>query len=627
MLQQIRDKISGWFAAVFLGAIAVVFIFWGIQFESTGTASAAKVNGSGIPIEKVRRAWQERQTELQQMLRSELPEELVASEQQRLLDDMIRRELLLQQAGQLGYRVSDEQLAETLYQFDALKVDGQFSRDRYAALLRQQGRTESEFEQQLREELAVDQLRNGIAVSAFATPGEMRRREQLEGEERDVDHVVIAAAPYAASATVTPEQVAQWYEQNKSQYMTAEAVDLQYLELDLAAVAAGVEVTEDALRNYYEQVSAERYTVAEQRRARHILVENGSDPAAAKAKAEALLARIRAGEDFAKVARESSDDPGSKEQGGELGWAGREAYVQPFSDALFALQPGQLSEPVVTQFGYHIIELEDVRPASQRPFDEIRAELEAEYRRDQAQARFYDLSQQLADESFAALTELDTVAGKLGMPLGTVAGFTRAGGGPFGNERAVIDAVFSPEVLEQRQNSQPIQIGDDRTVVLRVADHRPSQQRPLDEVREEIESALRIDAASDAARSAAQALVDRVRSGTAWAEAVKESGTEPAARVTVRRTDATLPPELVRAVFAAGHSPGSAATVTLANGDVAVFRLDAVRPGAAQPGSSPEELAQRIQQQSGRAALAEFSAYVSELERTAKIRRNDKVFD
>src|SRR5262245_44456316 len=163
MLQQIRDRISGVFAAVFLGAIAVVFIFWGIRFESSATASAAKVNGERIPLEVIRKAWQERQQQLEQMLRNELPEDLKKSEQQRLLDEYIRRELMLQQTQKLGYRVSDRKLAETLYQFEALQVDGKFSRDRYAALLRQQGRTEAQFERQLREDLEVGELTNGLA--------------------------------------------------------------------------------------------------------------------------------------------------------------------------------------------------------------------------------------------------------------------------------------------------------------------------------------------------------------------------------------------------------------------------------------------------------------------------------
>ena len=630
MLQQIRDRISGLFATVFLGAIAVVFVFWGIRFESSATAAAAKVNGERIPLEVVRKAWQDRQGQLEQALRNQLPEELVKSEQQRLLDDFIRRELVLQQAHKLGYRVSDRKLAETVYQIEALQVDGKFSRDRYAALLRQQNRTETQFESQLREELQVGELTNGIAVSAFVTPGEVARREALEGETRDVEYATVPVADFLARAVVTPEQVDTWYGEHKSEYMTPELVDLQYLQASLADVAAGVQVTDEALHKYYDEIAPERYTVAEQRRARHILIETGSDGAAAKQRAAGLLARVQAGEDFAKLARENSDDPGSKGEGGELGWAGREAYVGPFADALFALQPGQVSALVETQFGYHIIQLEEVRPATQRSFEDVRSELETEYRREQAQTKFYELSQQLADESFAALTELDSVAQKLGLTVQTLRGFTRDGAAPFAGEKTIIDAAFSTDVLEQRQNSQPVQIGDDRVVVLRVTDHKQPEQRPLDAVRGDIEASLRANSAHDAARGAADAAAKRVEAGASLQEALTDLRGVVAQRTTLQRTDSPLPAELVSAVFAAPRPASGrrvAGTAALTSGDAAVFVIDEARAGSLSTSTDASEMGQRLQQQARMSGATELSAYLADLERTAKITRNEKAFE
>jgi peptidyl-prolyl cis-trans isomerase D len=337
---------------------------------------------------------------------------------------------------------------------------------------------------------------------------------------------------------------------------------------------------------------------------------------------------VRAGEDFAKIARESSDDPGSRAEGGELGWAGREAYVAPFADALFALQPGQISDPVQTQFGYHIIQLEEVRPTAQRSFDEVRDEIDADYRREAAQTRFYELSQQLADESFAALTELESVAGKLDLPLQTLKDFTREGAGPFAGEKDVIDAVFSPDVLEQRQNSQPVQIGETAVVVLRVTDHRPPVQRPLDEVRAQIEETLRSDSARDAALGAAQAAASRVKDGSKLEAALPATADAEVQRATVQRTDSTLPPELVSAVFAAPRpaaagSP-STGTATLASGDVAVFAVHAVRPGSLASLADP---GQKLQQGAQLAGASEFAGYLGELERNAKIKRSENVFE
>lgn len=637
MLQRIRDRISGWFAALFLGAIAVVFVFWGIQFESTVATAAAKVNGQKIPVETLRRAWQDRQAELQQALRDELPAELVRTEQDRLLTEFISRELLVQRANELGYRVSDKELARTLYDIPALQVDGKFSRDRYAALLRQQGRSEAEFERQFRRDLETSQLRNAIAVSAFVTPADLRRRLELEGETRVVAYAVVPAASYASQVSVTPADVAAHYERHKSEYMTPETVALKYIKLDLADVAAGVEVTTEALRKYYDESAVERYSTPERRRASHILIESGTDDAAALKTAEGLAARARGGADFAQLARENSADAGSKAAGGDLGWATREAYVPAFAEALFAMQKGEIRGPVRTQFGYHVIRLDDIEAPQQRSFEDVRSELEPEFQREQAQSLFYEKSQQLADESFSALSELDSVGTKLGLPVRSLEGFTRQGGGEFGAERKVVDAVFSDEVLVERQNSAPVPLSDESVVVLRVTDHQTPAQRPLESVQTEIEAQLRTAGAQRAAAAAATTMAQRVNAGEPLATAAAGAALEVTAPQVVTRTGpasdtaAPVSPELLTGIFRAPRPAGagkvSAGAVTLASGDQAVFVVSEVRRGVA--GGTPEIAlvnAQRAQAAASQAAAAEFSAYLGELQRTAKVTRNDKVF-
>jgi peptidyl-prolyl cis-trans isomerase D len=630
MLQQIRDKISGWFAALFLGAIAVVFIFWGIQFESPATAAAAKVNGESIPQDAVRRAWQDRQTELQQQLRDELPPELVKSEQERLVSEFIQRELLTQRAHDLGYRVSDSMLAETITAIPAVQVDGKFSRDRYAALLRAQGRTEAGFEDEMRKDLEIGQLRDSIGLSGFVTPGELRRRVELAGEARDFDYVTLPVARYLGSVAVTPADVSAWYEKNKSSYMTDETVSLQYVELDLADVARNIEVTEEGLRKFYDQVAVDRYTTTERRRSSHILVESGTDDAAAQKEAEQLAARAKAGEDFAKLASANSDDPGSKQQGGDLGWATRETFVKPFADALFSMEKGEIRGPVKSEFGYHIIRLEDIEAGHQRSFDEVRPELEADYRREQAQSVFYERSQRLADESFAALSELDSVAKKLGLSLKQAEGFTRQGGATLGTDKKLIDAAFSEDVLVQRQNSAPIEVGNDRVVVLRVSDHQPPKQKPLEQVSGQITVELQQQKAKAAAEEAAKAAAVKLQSGASMAQVASELGATPSGPVTARRRAVDQPQELVTAIFAAprpAEGKPSAGTASLPGGDVAVFVVNSARPGSMAEMQQAATFAQEVQQLAVQGAMSEFRAYVDELARGAEITRNSKLFE
>lgn len=631
MLQNIRDRISGWFAAVFLGAIAVVFIFWGIRFESTIDKPAAKINGEKVSREVVRRAWQERQSELQAQMRDELPPALVKEEQAKLLDSFIEREMLLQHARKLGYRVSDTELANSIAAIPQLQVDGKFSRDRYAALLRQQGRSEGQFEADYRSDLELQQLTNALLVSSFVTPKELQRRVSIEGETRDVEFVTFKAESFVNTATVSQADVSAWYEKHKQDYRTPETANLQYLELTLADVAAGVQVTEANLQAYYDQVAGERFSEPERRRASHVLIDASGDDAAARQKAEALLARIKAGEDFAAVARANSDDPGSKAAGGDLGWGTREAYVQPFADALFAMQKGEIRGPIKTQFGYHILRLDEVEPGKQKPLADVRAELEADYRRDQAQNAFYEKSQQLADESFAALSELDSVAKSLGLQVKTVEGYTRAGGGPFGTEKAVIDAVFSPESLEQRQNSVPVKIGEDKVVVLRVVDHQLPKARTLAEVQPQVEAALRQDAARKAAAMAAKAAAQQSTDGGSLAAATGMVTTSKSALT--RAGEDGVPPELAKAAFVAGR-PGAdgkpvAGTVGLANGDTLAFIVKSAQAGSLPAGGEELLIARRQNALQGaqRNAAAEFGAYTNELRRTSKIERNPATFE
>ena len=283
MLQTIRDKISGIVATLFLGTIAVVFVFWGVDFQTGSQSFAAKVDGESIPTETVRRAWQQRQSQLQQMLRDELPPDMVKSQQASLLDQFVQESLLKQRAERFGYRVSDQELAQRVMEYPQFQVDGKFSKDRYNALVRSSGLTETQFEEQLQNGLLIDQLRNAVIESAFVAPYELDRRYAMEKQEREIDYALIPASAFEASTSITDEQVQKWYDENKDKYLLPETVNLQYVELTRERAESGIEVTEQALKDYYEQVK-DRFTSQERRHGRHILitVADGMDDAAAQ---------------------------------------------------------------------------------------------------------------------------------------------------------------------------------------------------------------------------------------------------------------------------------------------------------------------------------------------------------
>jgi peptidyl-prolyl cis-trans isomerase D len=631
MLQTIRDKITGWVASLFLGAIAVVFVFWGIDFQSSNASFAAKVDGERIPVETVRRAWQQRQSQLQQMLRNELPPEMAKAQQSALLDQYIQQTLLTKRAHDLGYTVSDAVLAKRVMEIPQFQVDGKFSADRYNALLRSNGLTETRFEADLQTEIMVDQLQSGVVDSSFALPYELERRYALEKQQRELDYALIAASDFLPTVTVTDEQIQKHYEQNSNQFLTTETVDLQYIELTRQQAESAVTVTEQALKDYYEQIK-DRFQTTERRQGRHILITatDGLDDAAAQKKAQELTDKAKAGADFAQLAKENSKDPGSAPQGGDLGLQERGMFVGPFDDALFSMQPGEIRGPVKTQFGYHVLKLENIEAGHQQSFEEARAEVESEFRKEKAQTSFYDESQKLGETAFQVLTELDSVAKKMNLQLHEIKGFTREGGGELGAEPDVIKAAFSEDVLERRQNSSVIAVGEDKAVVLRVAAHKPAEPRPLAEVRSQIENRLRTQAARDAAAAKGAEAVARLQKGETW-EALAASGVKPVGKRFVTRDDSIAPRPVLNAAFGASKSQISEAKpfvqgVTTDDGNYAVLAVTQVRN--AETTTEPEaQRTARKTQIANRLGSEELTAYVEEAERKADIVRNDKVFE
>jgi peptidyl-prolyl cis-trans isomerase D len=631
MLQTIRDKITGWVAGLFLGAIGVVFVFWGIDFQSTNAAFAAKVDGERIPVETVRQAWQRRQSQLQQMLRNELPPEMAKAQQKAILDQYIQQTLLTQRANDFGYKVSDEALARRVMEIPEFQVEGKFNADRYNGLLRQNGLTEARFESQLQGDLLLEQLQKGVVDSAFAVPYELDRRYALEKQQREVDYVLIAANDFLPSVTVTDEQIQKFYEQNSKDFLLPETVDLQYIELTREQAESKVDVSEQALKEHFEQVK-DRFTSPERRKGRHILITatDGLDDAAARKKAQELTDKAKGGADFAQLAKQNSKDPGSAAQGGDLGWAQKGMFVGPFEDALFSMKPGEIRGPVKTQFGYHVLQLENIEAGRQQTFDEARAEVEAEFRKDKAQTAFYDDSQKMADAAFAALTELDTVAKSMNLQLHDIKGFTREGGGEFGADKGVIDAAFSEDVLDRRQNSPLVAVGEDKAVVLRVTAHKEAEPRPLAEVRGQIEARLRSQAAREAAAAKGADAVARLQKGESW-ESLSALGLKPVGKRFVTRDDSIAPPAVLRSVFQASKSEFSEAKpyvtgVTTDDGNYAVVAVSQVRSGEADKEPAQERTARRRQAEV-RAGNEELTAYVDEAQRNADIVRNDKVFE
>jgi peptidyl-prolyl cis-trans isomerase D len=583
---------------------------------------AARVNGEEIALPDFRQIAQQQVLEQEQALRGEIPQELRLQIEKNVLEGMVRNRVVAQYVRDQGYRVSDRRVAEHIRSLPGFQVGGQFSQDGYMAALASQGVTPATYEEERRAALQIQELQNGLLDSSFFTPAEFRRFVVLEGERRRAAFAVIDSRRLAERVTVSEDEIKAYYDARPQQFESQESLALDYVEASAAELPSAGEPTEAELRAIYE-ATPERFQSAEQRRARHILVavDQDTDDEKARALAGQLHARLKAGEDFAALARQYSDDPGSASNGGDLGWAGKGTYVEPFEAALYAQNVGDIPDPVKTEFGYHVIQLQELRPGTQRTFEEVREELAGEARTKGASDRFFALTEKMDDAALENPSSLEAVAAATGLPVRHIDQFTRNGGGPFGANRAMIDAAFSAAVLEGGENSPLVEVGEDRAVVLRVAEHRPARLRPIEEVRAEVEKGVRAEKAAALANEQGGQILALVRGGADLGKLATEAGATLQTPALLARNSAEVPPDLLEVIFRAPRpdagKPVLGGTV-LAGGGYAVFRLDEVIP--AKPEDVPRELRDTRKSLLARqVGIAETTALALDLRREAEV--------
>jgi len=631
MLQSIHDKLKGWLAGVVLGAIGLVFVFWGINWTLSAPTYAAKVNGSEVSANEVRQSYQQQLAQAERQSNGSVSDAQRNDIKMRVLDDYVNSEALLTRADKLGYRVTDQQLLQAMSQIPMFQVDGKFDYAHAVAVLRAQGRSIPEIEALFKRDVKLRQLDSALTLSSFATATEMKEIRALTKQQRELAWLTLPAEKYAAQTTPGDADLKTYYDAHKSEYMTPETVDLHYIEISLAQLAAKVSVDDAQLKAYYDEQKAktpELFTQPEQRRVSHILlpVANPKDDAAVKAKAEGILKRAQAGEDFAKLAKEFSQDPGSAQQGGDLGWSERKAWVAPFADAAFSMKVDEIRGPVKTQFGYHILKLAGIQAASVKTFEQSRADLETEYRRTQAEKLFNDAQDALADAALQNTTDIDVVARKAGLTVLDIPVFSRIdGGGALGKVPAVIEAAFSPDVLDGRL-SPIVEVEKGRGVVLRATDHKLPQQKPLDAVRPELVAAWKKQRGIELAAAAAADAVKRLQSGESWDAVAKSLDQTAAAPKFVARSDQQVPMEIRTTAFS---EPKPAAKplysdTRLANGDAAVIALSAVRE---EPGDAAHPDLDMRRQYAAQIASTEAQSYAAGARADAKVTLNPQALD
>ncbi len=590
MLHFIRERAKGFFAWLIFILIVIPFAFWGINsyFDGGGDVYVAKVNDAEVSSRAYQRLVVQERLFRKQVLGENADPALLDDTliKRSVLERLINTEAVAQAAESAGFRVGNELLRSYILNNSQFQRDGRFDPQLYARILNSMGMTEQAYEAELRRDLLVEQLMGGVANTSFITAAEMDEGLRLQYQKRRIGFMVLRAANFKDDAPIPEEEIERYYNDHQERFAIPEQVRVAYLELSASDLLDQVSVDEKVLRKLYEERRTD-FMVDEERRASHILiaVDEGADEkarAAALKKAEEILARLRKGESFAKLAREYSDDPGSAKQGGDLGYFGRGVMAKPFEDKVFSMKEGEIAGPVRTRFGYHIIKLTAIRPAHGRPFEEVRDILEREYREQQAEEMYYDMADRLSDLTYESPDTLEVAAQALGLTIKTSDFFSRDQGTGIASDPKVRAAAFSQDVLEAGNNSEPITIGQNHLVVLRVQDHRPASHRPLAEVRADIEQILRLQRARDKAAAAGQSIQKRLQAGESAKALAKEAGVEWHEPGFIdRQAKAALPPAVVHTAFTLPH-PGDKPVVKgtpLASGDYAVVALYEVKDG------------------------------------------------
>lgn len=616
MLQNIREGIQGPWAIGIVALIVVSFVFTGVgsYISSNNTNAVAVVNGEEIAAGTLEIAYNNERARFESQF-GEAANSLFNSEsyvnqfRSDILERLINDELVSQKADELGLRVGAAEIKKSIATLPEFQVAGAFDNAMYLSALERVGYTPSEFAEYLRGQMTRQQLVQAINGSSFSLEHQVTQMLALQNQTRDVKSLTIDVAAYQDSIELSEEEILNYYNNNLPDFDTQEQVKLAYVTLSVDDLMPKVSVSSDEVDEYYEQNIA-FYTSEEVRRVSHILFESSEDADAAKAKAEAVLAQVKSGGDFATLAEENSDDIVSAEEGGDLGKINRDDYEGAFGDAAFALSnAGDVSDVVETEFGFHIIKLTEYTAQEVTPLEDVRAEIESELRTSKATDEFFVLQQEMARLAFEEPDSLEAVAEATNRPIIETAFFERNNLPPAVNFPQVADLAFSSELIEQSVNSDIIELRDSLVMVTRVAEHKPQRTRTLEEVQDQIEVALKAEKAQEQALVYAQDIQTAMFNGEDLSDLLAKQDLSWETHTALVRSSNELPPAILEASFELGPVEGAnSKVVTLNNGNVGVVLLTAVNTDTASSETDRANIEQGLKRLQGQQTYQNFVA-------------------
>ncbi len=567
MLQSIREHSHGWLAWLIVGLISIPFALWGINsyLDGASSVSVASVNGADISLTQYKNAMGNYRDRLQQMLGdsvdiNSMDQNILKSE---VINGLVEQQVLTQVANESGMRISDKQVSSTILSVEAFQDEnGRFSNAIYERQLLQSRASPAAFEQQLRGDMIQGQLQKAIAGSAFITEKERSQIGQLQAQTRNIVYTIISADQFKKDISISNEEITDYYEENKENYKTDESVRIKYIDLSVEALAEKVEVNDDALREYF-QTNQDQYSIDEHRVAQHILVvltPDADSEAVEKAKKSAgkLLELVKSGVDFDDIPQKHANLLNVQDEVGTTGAIPKGKMDAEFDEAMFSMDVGDFSEVIRGKAGLHIIKLLEIQNAKTSSFDESKEAVEAEYRKEQAGVKYFEVADELQNIVFENPDSLEVASETLDLEIKQSSPFTRLTGDELTQRPNVLNAAFNQKVIEGA-NSDPLELSDTRLIVLRTFDHKPATIKDQISVQAELKAALLDLKAKAKAEELGKAILVRLVAGEDIDKVASDESFEWTKNESVGRDDPNVKRSVLRSVFKIGRPAGGKA--------------------------------------------------------------------
>ena len=613
MLTTIREKTQGTFAWVILLLICVPFALWGLQnYTDNPQENALIVVGDKEFVRNdVTQAYAQFK---QQYAEMKVPEEVLKNQ---AIEKLIRDELLLQHVVDEQLAISDETARQFIATLDYFQTEGQFDKKKYESLLGSQGMTSAQFVRRIRKALVMEQYQKAITETSFVTDKDIASFFEIQNQTRGIEYVTLKKQ--AVTDMPASEDIAAYYKKHEQSYQTTAQVSVKYVELLLSDLIKEIDPTEEQTLAYYED-NKDLYSKKERRKISHILFMSNKDTTEAQALAKATAAKARLATDsFATLAAELSDDTLTAKSGGDLGLFEVGVMEAAFEDAAANLGLGEVSAPVKSAFGYHLITVTELVAAETKAYAAVKAEVKLAVQRAEAETNFYELGESLTEESFENSDNLAVVAESLGLDIKTTPLFNQLSGSDLASEEKVRQAAFSEAVL-QGNNSEPLELSEERLVVLRLLEHQPAETKPLSDVETEITLAIQAEQAEGALKTLAESIKQSILDGNSLKEATKEQALMIKGIAKLSRSSQDIAWQLNQAVFKAAKPVAGKTTPIIVDGENGELHIVNVLGVAAGSKEGEAEKAKLARMNIARAlGQADYTAAVEAMRADTKV--------